>query len=270
MDWSKTKTIFIIVFLILDVFLLNQYIGKKTATQYEVLAESSFEDNLKENDISYKTLPKDKGEDQYISTKRKVFTKEDFKKTKFPKQINISEDGKTVTVTLDSPVSVGEKNHSEAANTFVKDNVLYGDHYKYFGADKDRNSLVYYQTYKGKMFAKNYFAKLELFLDANNEIVSYQQTYLDDIEPNEGKEELQTALKAIEVLFRNGNIPAKSKITDVELVYCYYLDNSSIIFVPSWRVELNKKDNLFVTAFDGEILSSESMIKQEKETGIEP
>ncbi|MFS0784067.1 two-component system regulatory protein YycI [Bacillus sp. 1P06AnD] len=268
MDWSKTKTIFIIVFLVLDVFLLHQYISKKS-TQYEYLSESSIEDNLKENDIQYTTLPKKTGTDQYISTKRKVFSKDDTKKLKLQNQSTINPEGNILSVELNTPLPVGEKDHSEA-DAFVKGNVLYGEHYKYFGKDKQNNSLVYYQTYKGKMFVKNYFAKLELFMNDKNEILAYKQTYLEDIEPNEGKEDLQDAIKAIEVLYKNGNIPAKSKITNVELVYCYYVENSSIIFVPSWWVQLNKTDNLFVTAFDGEILSSNSVIKPELETGMEP
>ena len=59
MDWSKIKTIFIITFLILDVYLLFQFMKIRDANKYEVITEASFEEKLKADEIKYVDLPKD-------------------------------------------------------------------------------------------------------------------------------------------------------------------------------------------------------------------
>ena len=61
MDWSRIKTIFIIAFLILDLFLLTQFLNKHKTNQFEVKSDVSFEESLKADGIEYKSLPKDPG-----------------------------------------------------------------------------------------------------------------------------------------------------------------------------------------------------------------
>ena len=75
MDWNKTKTLFILIFLVLDVFLFYQYYMKVTSSEYELLAESSFEDRMKENEITYPTLPKQTSEEAYLSAKAMISQK---------------------------------------------------------------------------------------------------------------------------------------------------------------------------------------------------
>src|SRR6056297_2871852 len=53
LDWSKTKSIFIIVFLILDIFLLTLFINKYNESQYDFLGETKFEDRLQVDNIKY-------------------------------------------------------------------------------------------------------------------------------------------------------------------------------------------------------------------------
>ena len=52
MDWSKTKSIFIMVFFVLDIFLLYQYLEKKDNYQFEYIAEATLEDRLQEEEIT--------------------------------------------------------------------------------------------------------------------------------------------------------------------------------------------------------------------------
>ena len=70
MDWSKIKTIFILTFLILDVYLLYQFMKIRDANKYEFITEASFEDKLKADEIKYIELPKTTIKDQYVSAKQ--------------------------------------------------------------------------------------------------------------------------------------------------------------------------------------------------------
>jgi len=96
-------------------------------------------------------------------------------------------------------------------------------------------------------------------INADNQIVSYQQTYLEGIEKLMGKEEILTPLKAIETLHSKGNLKPKSKITKVELGYSTLVQlAASQVLAPTWRFVVDDKESLFVNAFEGQIIEFNS------------
>ena len=74
MDWNKTKSIFIMVFFVLDIFLLYQFLEKKDNYQFEYITEATIEDRLQENEITYNSLPKQKFKEQFLTAQSKIFT----------------------------------------------------------------------------------------------------------------------------------------------------------------------------------------------------
>jgi len=70
-DWNRIKTIFIIAFLVLDVFLFSQLMTK--SRQFEVRNDATLEENLKSDGIVYDGLPKDVVNDHYMSANTKIF-----------------------------------------------------------------------------------------------------------------------------------------------------------------------------------------------------
>ena len=72
MDWSKTKSIFIMVFFILDIFLLYQFLEKKDNYQFEYITEATIEDRLQEDEITYVALPK-QNKEQFLIAQSKIF-----------------------------------------------------------------------------------------------------------------------------------------------------------------------------------------------------
>lgn len=255
MDWSKTKTIFIVVFLILNAFLISQYMEKKEESDLQVITNPEIEDNLKGNGIKYKTLPKQASKEQYMGAKSKVFTKEELKKLK--NQQNDSFNEHKILMKLDKPYLLGEKvDRLESLNKFVRENVLNGDKYKFWKLEEESNAIVYYQTYKNKMIYNNNNAKLVLLLNSFGEITSYEQTYLEDFEPlTEEREEVKPAIKALEALFFQGYLQPNNTITEVELGYYNLIPfTASHVLTPTWHVRIDDKEDFYVNAFDGQII----------------
>lgn len=63
-------------------------------------------------------------------------------------------------------------------------------------------------------------------------------------------------LKAIETLHQNGILKPKSNVTKVELGYSTLVQlTASQVLAPTWRIVVNGKDNLFVNAFEGQIIN---------------
>ncbi|WP_019243367.1 MULTISPECIES: two-component system regulatory protein YycI [Bacillus] len=254
MDWSKTKTIFIAVFLVLNIFLLYQYVEKVSSNKLETLSESTLDELLAENEIKINELPKKVTKEQYLSGKSKTFKREDLKKLKGQKKAIIFNEVKIYSK-LDKPFPLGEKLHSEALDALVKESVLNGDQYKFWKVEEDSNSIVYYQTYEDKVIFDNTNAKLTLYINGKREVDSYEQTYIENIEPFNEKEEVLTAEKAIETIYKKGFLPAKSEISKVEIgYYNLALLTASHVLTPTWHIVLNGEEDLFVNAIDGQII----------------
>jgi len=258
MDWSKIKTIFIITFLILDVYLLFQFMKIRDANKYEVATEASFEDKLKADEISYVELPKAPIKDQYLSAMPRTFTKGDMAKLK-GQTASIKEPGTTLLVTLDKPLQLNTKFEPAELSTFLKENVLFGEHYQFWEKNDKKNTITYYQQYNNFPLFKNIKGMITFTVNADNQIISYQQTYLEDIEKLTAKEDILPPLKAIETLHQKGVLKPKSKITKIELGYSTLIGlAASQVLAPTWRFVVDDKESLFVNAFEGQIIQFNS------------
>ncbi len=264
MDWNKTKTLFILIFLVLDVFLFYQYYMKVTSSEYELLAESSFEDRMKENEITYPTLPKQTSEEAYLSAKSHDFTKEEISSLKNQKSVEVI-DQTMLTGRFTKMYIPGEEFDVESLNTFVRENILYGDEYKFWDNIEEEGRLVYYQMVKERVIYESKYSKLELFYNQNGEIMYYEQTFLDNVEPFNEVGEIKSAIKTLEILYTNGFLPAKSQITNVELGYTNPgLLSASHVLTPTWRIVLNN-ENVYVDAVKGDIIPMEDRLAEEED-----
>jgi regulatory protein YycI of two-component signal transduction system YycFG len=258
MDWSKIKTIFILTFLILDVYLLFQFLKIRDANKYEIITPSSIEENLEAAEISYNELPKGPFKDQYLSAKPKLFTKDDTIKLKNQSPL-LKEPTTSLLVKLDKPIALSAKFEAAELTSFIKDNILYGDQYQFWKKNDKKNTIIYFQHYENMTLYENLSGMITFQIDDNNQIVSYEQTYLEDIEKMTEKEEILPPLKALETLHQKGVLESKSKITKVELGYSTLIQlAASQALAPTWRFVVNDKESLYVNALEGQIIEFNS------------
>lgn len=253
MDWSKTKSIFIMVFFVLDIFLLYQFLEKKDHYQFEYITEATIEDHLQEDNITYVGLPK-QSKEQLLTAKSKTFKKEDIVNL-HDQKVKVVDKMKLVG-TFDKPISISKDIQSSEVEKLVENYILFGSDYHYWNYDEKNREITFYQTWDKKMFYNNSKGKVTLFVNEENKVVSYVQTYLEDIEKFNKEKDLVTPIKALEALYMNGDIEPNSKITKVDLGYYNSLQTTSSthLLVPVWRVVVNDKLDLFVNAFDGGVI----------------
>ncbi|MGM0830877.1 MAG: two-component system regulatory protein YycI [Bacillota bacterium] len=266
MDWSKTKSIFIIVFLILDIFLMSLFINKVSESNPETLSQVSFEEQLKTDKIDYpKNLSKDPLKEAYISAKTKVFTEKEIEKLKNQEVYFVTDN--TIHSTLDEPYSISEKFSPDELNDFMKNQVAGGEKYSFWKYNKDEQTIIYYQTYKDRQLFNNSNGKVILILNKESEIVSYKQTRLENLEELSGeKKSLLTSLQALQVLWTNHKITTGSTIKTPELGYYTFLSREeSQVLAPTWHFVVESgdiKEDLFINAVEGQIFE---VSKPEKE-----
>ena len=197
MDWSKAKTIFIITFLILDLFLVYQIFIQRFENRYDFIKETSIEDQLAADNIKVNDLPMEPSKASYVEADSRSFMQEEF--TKLADQtITISNDTQ-ITSRLKTPYPLVKGWSKADVDRFVQSYVPYGSLYVYWDYNEEKNTIIYYQTYNGKIFYENKDARVELQLNEKDEIVSYTQTALENIQEVK-EQEIITAHDAMVVL----------------------------------------------------------------------
>ncbi|MCJ7842865.1 two-component system regulatory protein YycI [Lederbergia sp. NSJ-179] len=264
MDWGKIKTIFIIAFLILDIFLLTQLQVKKE--QYEFTnGNTSIEENLKADGIKYGELPKEPVKDHYLSANTMTFTKEDLLDLK-DQHIQL-EGGKIIHSQLKEPFLVEKSDDHSDLDKFVENNILHGDQYAFWDYNEEEGIITYYQQVDKKFLFMNQSAHLVFHLNSEGEIASYDQTMLDPIKSTGEEEKVLPPIQAIEALYHKGAL-SNCTIKDVNFGY-YTLVNmeATQVLTPTWHI-LVKKDgvrmDMLVNAYEGTVIQG----KPDKEKTI--
>ncbi|EGA91237.1 hypothetical protein GPDM_00170 [Planococcus donghaensis MPA1U2] len=253
MDWNKTKTIFIIVFSILNVFLYSLYLNRYTeAKNVEVLSESSVDEKLQADKITYSNLPENVEGMPYIRGETKIFTAKEAPKVNV--QVNI-QDGKKLQVSYEKAVSpVGDPESVKALTTFMEQNVYEGTSYELWEIDKELNKAVYFQKLAGEVLYFSDDGKVTVYWDNEGNIVRYEQTMFTNIIENEEPKSLVTAVTAIHTLYQKNMLEYGTKIVNTELGYSVHVQVSKDrqMFVPTWHVrgelEDGSRQDYFVNA----------------------
>ncbi|MFL8937461.1 two-component system regulatory protein YycI [Rossellomorea oryzaecorticis] len=269
MDWNKTKTIFIVVFLILNIFLLTIFIKK--ISEPEILADTGTQQSLESVNITYPAdlaPPKEAVTETNISATSKKFTDSDKESLKNQEVSILNET--TLYSTLDEPYDLGEKltedDLKEKLKSFLKEYAIDGDQYAFRGINNENLTISYNQTYEGRPLFHNGSAEIVLELNNENEIVSYKQTMMEDIKSFGKVSRVINPLESLQILADSGKIEPDSKVTSFEQGYSTEVPFSdSQVLTPTWHFVVEKKDkkqHLYFTAFEGDVIE---FTKKEKE-----
>jgi regulatory protein YycI of two-component signal transduction system YycFG len=257
LDWSKTKTIFIITFLILDFFLAYQFIQKRNSSQLDVILETTIEEQLEANNITYVELPKEITKATYLSGKSKIFTREETEK--LVNQKVVINDQPILQATFIEPIPLPNPKDQNRLNDFVKRNIISGENYTFWKFDEKKKTIIFFQKYNEKVIYENVSSMLLLHLNENNEIISYEQTLLEDLEANEEKQEIVPAIKAIETLYKRNHLKPNDHVTTIELGYYGLVQfTASQVLTPTWHIVVNRKENYYVNAFEGQVINDKN------------
>ncbi|MDN4494126.1 two-component system regulatory protein YycI [Ureibacillus aquaedulcis] len=259
MDWSKSKSIFIVVFLILDVFLYSLYLNRHTEAQQvqeESIGEKNIEVRLKEDNITYEILPTNTGKAAYISGKVKSFEEEDLD---IENAENYRIDKNKLVVTLKEPYEIKNLDEASSYNDFLNLNVYNGASYTLWQIDKENRSATFFQKANSRTL---YYIKnglVTVYWNDRNEIIRYEQTLLENLEAYEEEKVLTSPLNAIQAVYNKGLLAPNSKITKVDLGYSTLVQITEMqVFVPTWEIRVQTEDEekeYFVNAVEGGVLN---------------
>lgn len=266
MEWSKTKTIFILAFLVLDIYLAIEFFQIRNESNYAIMQEATIEEKLAAEGIVYNKLPEDIEKGFYITAKSKDFTLDEVATLKNQTLVltnsDIEEAFRSLKIQLKKTYPLPDVNLESKVNQFLKENLISGELYHYWYTDPDSNAIICIQKYKNNYIFQSqddHIGMVILHVNEENEIYSYEQSMLEEIKEVEEQESPITALKAIEALYNKNYLTSNSEITNIE--YGYYthipLSNQQIL-APTWHINVEKenkqREDFYVNALEGDVL----------------
>ncbi len=280
MNWSKTKNIFIICFLLLDVFLAYQLFLRQQSAQDQSSnqVQENFNEYVKDKNIKINTqLPDRNPSVHFLSGAYVNFTNssdQDLQQKltalagpqKKPIQtFSFGTDKTILQSTFSSKVPFPKTQSGQ--QSFLTQYVYQGDNYRFWSYDKADQIYKFIQTYNGHPVFSMVNGKLNT-LDVSltkdgNYITGYVQSYIT-VKPGKPAKLGVQPMDALQKLWNNNKLQAidQPTIEKMELGYINISENNdqpqTLSYLPAWYVEVKTKDVLnqyFVTGINGEIQS---------------
>ncbi|SET24668.1 Two-component signal transduction system YycFG, regulatory protein YycI [Oceanobacillus limi] len=264
MQWGQIKTVFIICFLLLDIYLIVLFLEKEQSEDYSTneLTDLSIEEQLKLEEIGIDNLPEEQPDEERINVQQKQFTDEEKDSlNSFGNQVSEVVDNSFILSLFEEPISIPDEATNEEINQVVKGNIIFAGEFDFEYRNDEANVLVFFQEKNGRTVYFNHSGLLLVLLNENNEMTGYVQTVLGDPEKSSDKSELIKPITAVGTLLDNYRLFSGDEVTDMEIGYHTFfpLENGVQVFVPTWKVEVNEEHNHFINALEKKIFPTDEL-----------
>lgn len=264
MQWSQIKTLFILCFLVLDIYLLVQFIDKQDRAaqeQYPGGEDLTLQEELEREDITLEDIDVGVEKDSSISVLPMDYT------DKQVGEIESLENQEAVLNTedlivghMDEPVPIAEDAGGEEISNTISNFIYQFDSYQFWKWDKDLNVLLFFQEKENQPIYYNQSALLLVYLNKDNEMEYYTQSMLGvpESKNDRGKRMLIQPIQAIGTLYNNNELVSKDTV-DVDYGYHTWissLENGKQVFAPTYKVSVNDERDYFVNAIEGQVFSN--------------
>ena len=275
MDFKRIEWIFLIVFIGINIFLGIELWQTPTLLSAGSTPTQTQTDIKSETSADQITIPKvnDKQEDGYYlaANTDNSWIKKATQQVKVQVENNSSEN--LIYVHLDKPITLS-KNKKEALRQVMRfkddsQNVYQGKNYAYLSELSERDDYIFNQKTKyGEFFAAT--ARLHIIVK-DNQIVSYSQSYVDDLNPVRERQNTISSKAAVDSLYTYSELPNNSKVILLKQVYTKLLTvKGNTIYIPTWLAAIENNTSKTVTlkrvnAFTGTIIQNNVTTDDSKE-----
>ncbi len=265
MQWGQIKLLFILSFLVLDLFLLQQFLNKQGEDELDQIstAAEDTETELEENNITIAddAIPEDLPAASEIESETSTFSEEILSQIEDMdpqgKEIEV-EDNRVLKVTLENPIDVTE----DTIQDEVKDLVPFSSQYSYWGWNEEEGAALFFQAINNQTVYFNDGGYLLVNIE-NGQITGYVATLLsfDEESSLSGSSNTEIEpLSVIKTLYDFGLITSGDEITSMSIGYHTSAnlapgeENGPQVFASTWKVTINGEKNLFLYALYGTVI----------------
>ncbi|GGA70192.1 two-component system regulatory protein YycI [Ornithinibacillus halotolerans] len=252
MQWGQIKTLFILCFLLLDIYLLFlviQKIGNEDFGPANDSGQLEDLDQLELENIKISIdLPDPLPDEVYLTIREKTFTKEEVEEiiARDNQDIEVINNSFIISM-LKEKIAIPENATEEVIEQIIFSTVYLGSEYTFDYWDKERNILVFFQEKNDRPVYYHSSGIIFVYLNDDNEIDAYTQTVLGEVEPSSDKKSLISPLKAIMRLYQSNLLLPNDEVTDIKIGYYSMFPP---VVVPTWKITIDGKQNRYVNAIE--------------------
>ena len=266
MDFRRSTLVLIISFLFLDIFLLGMFWQMKNEVKTPLNTSINVMEQMRTDGITVtgvnttvESLPiiqitPTSIESQVNTLPSQVAT--------YDKGVISSQLLAPIQLTLDSNANATIENFAELTTYVESGSIIHGNQYTWFNYNPTTRKVIYVQR-ANQIPVMDGSSQIIFTLNANNQVISYEQTFAGNAEVLGTNRALITSQKAMEVLYLAGRIPTRSTVSVVRLSYYKSLSLKDLsIYSPAWYVEFKQADGQTlvrrVDAIRGTVLTNEA------------
>lgn len=256
MQWGHIKTLFILAFLVLNIYLLYQFVDRQQDLDVSNLnnGEATISEALEVADITISAdLSEETRASNYINVTQMTFSKEEIERLNSIPNLKASTvDGNFIVAQFESTLSLPSNVTDQTISALLAPYLLHPEDYEFYKWDEERNIIVFFQENGGRQVYFNSFALLLVYLNDKDEITHYTQTMVGNEEEKGSDAPLRTPEQVIETLYDRGELSDGSDISEVQLGYFSRFEvEGSHVFAPTWKVTIDGEKQYFVNAIEG-------------------
>lgn len=268
MNWSKTKSIFIICFLLLDAFLVFELYQRQQAESIGGLTDGQVTNVLQNGSVKMQTVLPPTPQDvtflrgnrvDFLNEKKNVAALMDPGRGTVSQKISVENSGLQLHSVFSSPVAGAPEKTDFQKNLL---NMVYqGQDYVFWQSDKKAGTANFVQLFNNRpvFISRRSSNQMLNFTVINNQIIGYQQSYFNFGQTNHVG--VISAETAINNLAAQNDLPGAEhpQIKVVELGYVNLVGDAGsdpLIFVPAWHIVVKtdrSTNEFFVNAVSGTV-----------------
>lgn len=259
MQWGHIKTLFILSFLFLNIYLIWALIDRQQDVGYLDNQELPIEDQLAAEEIKYDSIEVDVSQSAYISAIQKELTDEDLQELEDAQGQELEVfNNNLILAEFETPVRLSQNISVEELEMLIQMNFLHGEEYYFWDYNEELNVLLFFQEKEERVVYYNENGLLLIFLNDDRQATHYAQTILGESEVQGDLVQLNQPTQVIYQLFNANYLNRGDEITDMEIGYYSRIAADGIqVFAPTWKVTVNDERSHFVNAIEGIIYKNE-------------
>lgn len=221
------------------------------------MGETSIEESLQLDDISYGELPVFADESYYVSAEISAFSEEQLKKLVDQKLTLVDE--VHLISKLEVPYPLKNAKGEEQFTQFIAKHVLNGNEYFLWNRDEEKRQATFFQKVDAYPIFFNKNAMLIIYWDEDENIIGYEQSMFGDFINFNKKKDILLPIEAINALYSKDYLRKGSTVIDISLGYSTHIQlTKTQVFAPTWHVRVKLEDeeieDYFINATDGKII----------------
>lgn len=264
MNLKKVQNILIVAFLLLNALLLWNLYNRNMNTQTEPNSESiDIIQAMEEADIELPNFSDEINTLHNVQADNHTLLEDNV--TELEGQTGaINESGALYSSILTSPIDLSEgenitENDIQSIKDFMNDGgVLYGEEYEFYYYNPSARQIYFVQMVNDTAVLDG-TSTIVFNLDSRYDVISYEQRYAGPMTRQGRSLSLITDQEAVEILYRNNQIPSESTIVQPLLSYYRTLRLEEIsVYIPVWTVRIiseTDQTTLFVDAAKGNVIT---------------